>query len=80
MKHAGSDAWVGALSFPRFGDRSTAWQAQATVKSGGLSVNVAFDVVLVRKRRAVSIYLFGGLGPPNTAQEIALVRKAVRRA
>ena len=79
MKHGGEDASVGAMSFPRLGHQSVAWRAQATVTRGSVSVRFYFDTEIVRKARAVAVYLFGGLLPANTVQEIRLVRKAVAR-
>lgn len=79
MKHGGEHASVGAMSFPRLGHQSVAWQAQAKVTRGSVTVQFYIDTVVVRKARAVAVYLFGGLLPANTAQEIRLVRKAVAR-
>jgi hypothetical protein len=79
MKDGGEDPSVAPMSFPRLGHQSAAWQAQAKVTSGGLSVRFYIDTILVRKARAVAVYLFGGLPPADTAQEIRLVRKAVAR-
>jgi hypothetical protein len=80
LKKGASDASIGAMSFPRFGDQSSAWNAQATVKQNGFSVGIYFDAVLVRTGRAVALYFFAGVGSGDTYQEVALVRKAVRRA
>jgi hypothetical protein len=79
MKRAGSDASIGTLSFPHFGDKSAAWEAQATPTNNGRAATIYFDAVLVRKGRAVGLYFFDGLGAADPYQEIPLVRKVVRR-
>lgn len=76
----GKNASVGAMSFPRFGDQSAAWETTTTLSKNGLSVDIYFDAIAIRLRRAVALYLFGGISPANTQQEVSLVRRAFTRA
>lgn len=75
-QHVGKDVTVSAMSFPSVGDQSTALEMQATI-SGTV---IYFDAVIVRVRRAVAAYIFGGIEPAEARQEVALVRRAVERA
>ena len=67
---------VGVMSFPHVGDQSKAWEIQGKVQG----VNLYGDLILVRNRRALALYMFAGVGSGNTALEVRLVRKATARA
>jgi hypothetical protein len=78
-KIVGTHISIGAMSFPRVGEKSSAWEVQALVSGDHVSTAVYLDAVLVRKQRSVGVYLFGGISPANVFQEVALVRRAVAR-
>jgi len=56
----GNGASTGEMSFPTVGDQSSAWRSQATLKSSGLSLTIYLDTILVRKARALALYLTCG--------------------
>jgi len=67
---------VGELSVPRIGDQSKGWSLQGSVKT----LHVHGELVVVRIRRALALYLFAGFGVGDSVAELRLVRQAASRA
>jgi hypothetical protein len=59
---------VGQVSFPSFGDRSSAWQVVIPAQSEGLSLTVYLDVVYIVRSRAFSSLLFADFLTPFDEQ------------
>jgi hypothetical protein len=71
---------VGQVSFPSFGDRSSAWQVVIPAKSEGLSLTVYLDAVYIAQSSAVSALLFlDFLTPFDEQLRTDLARTVARR-
>ena len=66
---------IDALSFPKMGDESSAWQI--ALSSDGYSFGC--DVVVVRKGPELTLILYGDLGTPDITAATSLVRTAIAK-
>jgi hypothetical protein len=58
------DVSGGPLSFPRLGERSTAFQVVGHAKEGELSVAIYADVVVIQRERALALLVFADMVTP----------------
>lgn len=66
---------IGALSFPKLGEQSAAWQLVLSTQGVTLGVHV----VLVQKGSELTELLYGDVGTPDLAEVMSLARKAVAK-
>jgi len=55
---------VGQVSFPKLGDRSSAWEMVAPLESEGQSVTAFYEAVYIRTGKALSVVLFSDAFTP----------------
>lgn len=66
---------IGAMSFPKVGERSAAWQMTLTVQG----YTAGFDVVVSQKGKELNFTLYGDIGTPDLDTVTSLVTKAVSK-
>jgi hypothetical protein len=62
------DIKIGQVSFPKFGERSSAWEIAITGQTSGLSITVYLDVVFVLQSNALAVVEFTDVGTPFDEQ------------
>jgi hypothetical protein len=74
------DLTVGQVSFPKLGDRSSAWEIVAPLESEGVSVTAFYDIVFIRTGTALSVIFFGDTFTPfDEAMREQLGRRVAER-
>jgi hypothetical protein len=66
---------IGALSFPKVGQQSSAWQLVISTQG----VTVGLDAVLVQVGPELTMLIYGDLGGPDLDEATSLARKAVAK-
>ncbi len=72
---------TGALAFPRYGDRSSAFRIEATLKTPTATVPFTVDLVLFNRKQVDVGLIFLGIGKPFPASfERALTARVAGKA
>jgi hypothetical protein len=74
--HVGCSS-IGELSFPSFGERSRAMQAVLELEAQGVNVTIFFDLVVLKRDRAISILVFGDAVTPFLQSDKERIVEAV---